>query len=354
MLGFGALGAVPLGIGPTGAVYSVAITEAGSAADSASATASLGAVVAEVAVAADQTSATGTFGVTIAEAGTAVETVNDSGAIYQAGIVEAAASVDAVTTTSTYGVGVTESVTPVDTVGGGGTYSAAVTEQANATDLTDASPPTPKPPAPALAVPPTTLQNAIRSYLYVQYNDDENLQGFVAAYNEYVQAYVDWFNTINLPVYTNGSIAGALLDWVGTGLYGYPRPGLPTTGTSALGPFNTWAFNTLEFNQQTPAVSQTFYATTDDIYKRVLTWLFFKGDGHQINVRWLKRRVERFLYGINGINFNVDQTYDVSVTFTGPHAVTIHVPNSAQKVILSAAIAAGILELPFQITWTVT
>jgi hypothetical protein len=31
---------------------------------------------------------------------------------------------------------------------------------------------------------PVSLTKTIKSYLYVQYNDDDNLQGFVAAYNQ--------------------------------------------------------------------------------------------------------------------------------------------------------------------------
>lgn len=211
--------------------------------------------------------------------------------------------------------------------------------------------PSPPPPPPA---PQTTLQNIIGSYLYVQYADDDDLQAFVASYNAYGQAFLDWFNTLNLPVYTNGNITGALLDWVATGLYGFPRPGLPSVGTPAIGPFNTWPPNTYAFNAQTPAVNQTFYSTTDDIYKRLLTWLFYKDDGQVFSVRWLKRRVERFLHGINGANVDCSAIFDVSVRFTGPRSVTIAIPSTPEAVILAAAIDGGILELPFQITWTVT
>lgn len=198
-----------------------------------------------------------------------------------------------------------------------------------------------------------TIQHTIGAYLYVQYNDDDDMQSFVAAYNAYSQAYLDWFNTILLPIYPNGTISGSLLDWVALGLYGIARPGLPTEGTAGKGPFNTYALNSLPFNGSVPAVTQAYYATSDDTFKRIITWLFYKGDGRVFSVRWLKRRIARFLNGINGTDYNIDQTYDISVTFTGPQAVTIEVPTSAQAVILQAAIDAGVLELPFQIVWTV-
>jgi hypothetical protein len=199
----------------------------------------------------------------------------------------------------------------------------------------------------------TAIQNTINSYLYVQYNDDDDMQAFVGMYNAYTQAYLNWFNNLGLPVYTQGNITGSLLDWVAQGLYGIRRPGLPTEGSPAVGPFNTYAFNTLAFNQLIPAVTQAYYATTDDTFKRIITWLFFKGDGHQMNIRWLKRRIARFLNGVGGTSYNVDQTYDISVAFTGPQAVTITVPTGSIATILQAAIDAGVLELPFQITWAV-
>jgi hypothetical protein len=200
---------------------------------------------------------------------------------------------------------------------------------------------------------PTTLQNIIGSYLYTEYNDDDNLQSLVAAYNAYTQAYLDWFNNIYLPIYPNGTISGSLLDWVAWGLYGIHRPGLPSGGKAARGPFNTWAFNTTPFNTGIAAVAAGYIATTDDTFKRIITWLFYKGDGKVFTVKWLKRRVARYLAGANGNVFDIDQTYNVSVTFTGAYAATITIPAGPNSTILQAAVNAGVLELPFQITWTV-
>jgi hypothetical protein len=200
-----------------------------------------------------------------------------------------------------------------------------------------------------------TLQNQINSYLYVWCNDDDNLQSMVAAYNAYAQSYLDWFNSIYIPVYTNGTISGTMLDWVATNLYGIARPGLPEPGKPGRGPFNTYTLNSLAFNAGKPGTPGTFFITSDDYYKRILTWLFYKGDGKVFNIRWLKRRVERFLTGLNGTDPGIVTTYDVSVQFTGPTAVTITVsPTTAASAIFKAAADAGVLELPFQITWTVT
>lgn len=248
----------------------------------------------------------------------------------------------------------------------------------------------PTPPVPpavtptGAAFPPdasTMLANVIRSYLYQEYNDDDDLQSFVMAYNAYTQQFIDWFNSINLPVYTQDIISGALLDWVAQGLYGITRPLLPSGQNQWIGAFNTYTFNQLPFNGLLKIGSEIFFATDDDNFKRMLTWLLFKADGKLFNVRWLKRRVVRYLAGVNGTSPNVDQTYQVSVSFSDDNQVDISiglgtrritggaifnqmlwngaafnqmdsvftpgVPN-AEAEVLKAAIASGVLELPFQ------
>ena len=232
---------------------------------------------------------------------------------------------------------------------------------------------------------PSTYGIVLPSYLYQQYSDDDALQAFVDGYNAYAQAYVTWFQTIQLPVYTG--LSGNLLDWVANGLYGYSRPVLPAGFSYILGPYNTFAFNELPYNEYEIVEPTNFYATTDDIYQRCLTWHFFKGDGKYFSVPWLKRRIMRWFEGINGTAPNIDQTYQISVTFGTGNEVTITLvesvttdtgggslfngsvynsftfnsgtfvtetfpalPNAA---VFQAAVASGALELPFQFTWNV-
>jgi hypothetical protein len=194
----------------------------------------------------------------------------------------------------------------------------------------------------------TTLQKTIPSYLYTQYADDDDLQAFVASYNQITQSYVNTFNQLNLPVYTK--LSGALLDWVGRGVYGYPRPTIPAVAASVIGPVNTYGpdfFVPLNTQESTAASN---YNTTDDIYKRLLTWHFYKGDGKVFNISWLKRRIVRFLYGADGISPVITQTYDIGVTFSAGNNVNITMPASPQADILIAAIASGAAETPFQYT----
>jgi len=198
------------------------------------------------------------------------------------------------------------------------------------------------------------LQNAIPSYLYQQYSDDDDLQAFVYSYNAIAQQYVNTFNQLNLPVYTSPTITGDLLDWVGKGIYGYPRADIPGTAPASYGPLNTYGSNyKYPLNSQT-STSGTTFVTTDDVYKRLLTWHFYKGDGKTFNVRWLKRRIMRFLTGDQGADPGVNTTYQISVTFGAGNAVSITMPTYPLATILKAAIDSGAAELPFQFAYTVT
>lgn len=190
-------------------------------------------------------------------------------------------------------------------------------------------PPTPYPPAPQTGTfppsGPTTLTEVIPSFLYEEYADDDDLQAFVAAYNDLAQGYVDWFATIGLPVYTGPSIVGTLLDWVAQGIYGMVRPALQSGRNRDLGPLNTYPYNMLPLNRRKLVGPRDVTVTSDDVFKRIITWNFYKGDGNVFNVRWLKRRVMRFLIGQNGTAPNVDETYLISVTFGAGSVVSIRI-----------------------------
>jgi len=178
------------------------------------------------------------------------------------------------------------------------------------------------------------------------------IQSFFTAYNTTAQSYLDNLNNLNLPVYT--VLSAPLLDWVGASLYGIPRPSLGAgTTANALGVYNTVAYDTTPYTSTSFSSGSTIYIVNDDYYKRIITWNFYKGDGFQYSTAWLKRRVYRFLYGVNGISPDIDQTYTISVTYTSGSAITITVPSLPASPILQSAIESAVLFLPFQYTYTV-
>lgn len=202
---------------------------------------------------------------------------------------------------------------------------------------------------------PTSLLTIIPAYLYQQYYDDDNLQAFISAYNALAQSYLDWFNGINLPIYTG--LSGNLLDWVALGLYGLPRPVLAVVQSGDLtGPFDTYEIDTLEFNESTGNTTSQAFTVTDDIFQRIITWSIYKSDGTAFTVPWLKRRVARFLAGTNGTDY-LGPTDQISVSLSGTNVFTITLTSGTIPLtvaaIFQAAVLSKTLPLPFQYTFNV-
>ena len=201
---------------------------------------------------------------------------------------------------------------------------------------------------PTYAPSPISLQKFIPSYLYQEYNDDTNVQAFVTTFNAIGQSYLDWFNTINYPVYANNpNVVADVLNWVGASLYGYPRPVLAGSAAQIIGAFGTVVYGELAYAANEQIGSTEAYVTPDDVYKRCLTWHLYKGDGRQFTTKWLKRRIMRFLYGVDGTDFVIDQTYPVSVAISGT-TVTITLTGTPVFIssVFAAAVVSGALELP--------
>lgn len=194
----------------------------------------------------------------------------------------------------------------------------------------------------------------IPSYLYMQYADDDDLQAFVQAYNDAAQTYVDWFVTAGLPFYPN--LSGDLLVWVALGLYGQPKTQLSTAATAIGGPLDTETLDALPLDKFIPS-TQTFYNLTDDVFKRILTWNFYKGDGKRFSITWLKRRVMRFLVGTNGIDpqpwnpgftLGAETTAPIGVAIAS-HVVTVSIDQTLLSLITNVpANVLSLFKLAFQ------
>jgi hypothetical protein len=186
----------------------------------------------------------------------------------------------------------------------------------------------------------------IKSYLYQQYQNDLDLQAFVDSYNELTQGYMDWCNTINLPIYTG--LSGNLLDWIGAGLYGLPRP---VVGSSTGAVYGIAIYGVEVYG----AGASSSAPVSDDIYKRILTWKTYRGDGYTMSIPWLKARIKRFLVGVNGTCPDLDGTAEISVSISPLKEITIaiHYPEDLASVTLFRnCLASGVLDMPWQYTFT--
>ena len=224
------------------------------------------------------------------------------------------------------------------------------------------------------------ITSTIPSYTYVQWSDDEDVGAFFTAYNQLSQANLDEINGYQLPIYLNQS--GALLDWAASSIYGVFRSTLSSGSPRPIGPYDTAAYDTSPYDGFKFEVSASNYVANDQEYRAIIQWNTFKGDGPNFTIRWLKRRVERFLRG----TLLPDQTFDVSVKFTTDTHVLITVSESnrtfsggalfgemtfnttdfneidttasehsptALAQAFQAAVNSGVLVLPFQYTFTV-
>ena len=230
-----------------------------------------------------------------------------------------------------------------------------------------------------------SLDTLTPSYLYAQYQDDVTLSAFVDAYNSLAQSYLDWFNDTPLAIYVLSSINGTLLDWVGDNLYQVIRPAISNysstyRGAQVMEPTATRAQASATFSS-----SGSSTLVSDDIYKRVLTWHHYKGDGMQASLTWLRRRVARFLYGSNGTDCDpsdylvVDISYNSTITTgyqggmntfamntqgvnmlretgasTSNPITSINLPNTSIGNTLYNLFSQGVLPVPFQANIEVT
>jgi hypothetical protein len=85
-----------------------------------------------------------------------------------------------------------------------------------------------------------------------------------------------------------------------------------------------------------------------------MTWRLYRGDGKTFNLNWLKRRIVRFLNGPNGTDPVIDNTYAVSAFYATRFQVDIILPAVPNATILKQAIDSGAVELPFQLSYSVT
>lgn len=194
------------------------------------------------------------------------------------------------------------------------------------------------------------LADIVPAYVYIQYNDDEYVTAFFTAFNGMAQGYLDWFNETPLPVWTNPNISGTLLDYIGNNLYGISRPVLGTSTTTGTAGMNDYAMNTQAMNSRKSITSGTSSLVSDDLYKRTLTWYLYKGDGQNFNLIWLRKRVARFLYGINGTDLSdVGLASSVHLKIASS-AITIWVPYVTYGANFVNLFSNGWLPTPFNLS----
>ncbi|WP_336240432.1 hypothetical protein [Citrobacter werkmanii] len=200
------------------------------------------------------------------------------------------------------------------------------------------------------------VDKILQAYPFVQYRDDPDVVAFFNAYNRMAQEYLTAFNGLSLPFWPAPEISGYLLDWIAEGIYGERRPSLQIAQeSSAVGAYNTTEYNTIQYagmRSYTPGSAQYL---PDEYFKRILTWNFYKGDGFQFSIPWLKRRIARFIHGIAGLDPYLQHTFDVSITSNaGVFDIGIPEYGGGAGEVLKVAIDQQLVKLPFIYTYNTT
>lgn len=159
------------------------------------------------------------------------------------------------------------------------------------------------------------IDSPIKAYLYTQYMDDDNIQAFITAYNQLSNEIYQWMKNANLPIFTGNYSYGEQLKWIAKGIYSQDPPIIVTSKKVSRGPYNTLLFNQQPYNTRLVKTTSNQITVSDDVFKRIMTWNFYKGDGFNFTIPWLKRRIMRFLTGVNGTDVINDQQFNISVTF---------------------------------------
>jgi hypothetical protein len=199
------------------------------------------------------------------------------------------------------------------------------------------------------------VEKVIPAYPFVQYNDDPNIVAFFTAYNDFAQSYLDGFNSLSLPYWPASNIHGDFLDWIVSGIYGQSRPYVKISeGSVAKGAYNTIEYNVIPYarlKRFTPGKTQYL---PDEYFKRILTWNFYKGDGFQFSVPWLKRRLARFIHGRAGEDPKLQNTFDISITSkNGFFDITVPDYGDGVGKFLITAVQQKLVNLPFIYTFNI-
>lgn len=202
-----------------------------------------------------------------------------------------------------------------------------------------------------------SLQQPPQSYLYGEYSDDQDLVASRKVFNAQVQSIYSWLINTCLSDYRQDPVSGALLDWVGLGVYGMARRlTIPGSGGLVKSPWadGAWAeavWAGLVVNRDGASVVNL----TDDLFRRALTWNTYLADGSVFTTTWLRRRVIRFLYGANGFDVNTANWYSsISIEWVDARQAKVVLPGDTPQdllLVLSYGLSTGYLRTPIGYTF---
>jgi hypothetical protein len=200
------------------------------------------------------------------------------------------------------------------------------------------------------------LMKITPSYPYKQlYSNDPLIVPFFNTYNIAAQYYLDWYNQNPIAIYTSPKVSGLLLNFVARGLYGLMRPTISNiTTTYGAAEMNSIEMNSQAMNGNSVTQDGTTEIVDDDIFKRMMTWHLYLGDGRQATMPWLRKRIARFIYGLNGADITNDFLQYVNLSFPSTNNIEIILATSDISEQFKFLLDQNWLAKPFQLNFTVT
>ncbi|CAI3954530.1 unnamed protein product [Commensalibacter communis] len=185
----------------------------------------------------------------------------------------------------------------------------------------------------------------LQAYLYWQWEGDEYIKAFFDSYNKLANQQVDDFNSLNLPNYFTKT--GLWLDYVAKNIYGMDRKQVLYANNLIRSGLNTVDPNDIDPNAAKVIKISKAHTMTDEEFKKIIQWNFYKADGFIFTIPYLKRRIIRFL---NICPNNEIDINDVSITSKDRIfyiKVLNNLANSPFMQLLQDAIINKLINLPF-------
>ncbi|MXV36804.1 MULTISPECIES: hypothetical protein [unclassified Saccharibacter] len=196
------------------------------------------------------------------------------------------------------------------------------------------------------------------AHAYQQFSDDANIVAFFKAYNQLAQESLSWMVTHPMALYIGPALEGNLLTYCAFCLYGQFRYRISYTEIRSIsGEIDGADIDRLTIDDTAIDKHYDGSAISDDLFKRILTWNFYKGDGLNFSIPWLKRRIMRFLTGENGHAWRFNSTHPVSVRCVGKRVIiTLDRADWPDELtaLLGRILTNGILNVPPMRTFTLS
>ncbi|QCE32955.1 hypothetical protein FAI41_04725 [Acetobacteraceae bacterium] len=192
----------------------------------------------------------------------------------------------------------------------------------------------------------------LKAYVYQQYSDDSDIMALFESYNQIAQDYLKTFISHCPAIYIDDFWSAGELTYLAWFLWGQRRWYSDYASSIDLeGAIDELAIDEVAAGGSVPTPRQKLLIN-DDTFRRIMTWNLYRGDGPQFSIPWLKKRIKRWMIGVNGYAPLFGDANEVSV-HVSEKIVNISVVTSDTTLLLSlqAALYSGALNVPVGFTF---